>query len=74
MPLHVNGTTTLSCTFIPAGVADEDKVVTWRSANETVASVAPDTGVVTALAVGEATITAETADGKTATITITVEE
>ena len=75
MPLHVNGTTTLSCdNFSPEGVADEDKVVTWRSANETVASVAPDTGVVTAKAVGEATITAETADGKTATITITVVE
>lgn len=61
----------LIVTILPSFV--ENKAVTWESSNSTIASVT-DAGLVTANAVGTATITAtSSADGtKTATCTITV--
>lgn len=70
--LTAKGTLTLTATISPATIADEDKVVTWTSSKTEVATVSED-GEVTGVATGEATITAETVNGKTATITINVE-
>lgn len=47
-------------------------VITWTSSNPAVASVNGQTGVITALAQGTATITATTSNGLTATAEITV--
>ena len=58
--LKVDGTTTLTATVLPE--ATTNKSVTWTSSNEAVATVDAN-GKVTAIAVGEATITATTADG-----------
>ena len=68
--LHVGETVTLTATVKPDDATD--KTVTWKSSNEAVATV--DNGKVTAVALGEATITATTADGTnlTATCAITV--
>lgn len=62
------GTLTLKATV--TGGSKIDNTVTWTSNNEEIATV--ENGVVTALKVGTATITATTADGKTATCTVTV--
>ena len=70
--LTANGKLTLTAPISPTNIADEDKVVTWTSSDTNVATVS-EKGVVTAVAAGEATITAETVNGKTATIVITVE-
>jgi uncharacterized repeat protein (TIGR02543 family) len=70
--LLVRGTLDLTCTITPDDVLDEDKEITWRSGNTSVATVTSN-GKVTAVAVGETTITAETVNHKTATITIIVE-
>ncbi|MDE7107345.1 MAG: Ig-like domain-containing protein, partial [Clostridiales bacterium] len=59
---------TLQATVAPADAAD--KTVTWASSDEEVATV-DQTGKVTAVAAGEATITA-TAGGKTAECAVTV--
>ena len=69
--LKVNGTTILTATVLPETATN--KSVTWTSSNEAVATVDAN-GVVTAVAVGEATITATTTDGsnKSATCKITV--
>ena len=61
-------TFTLTATVLPEDAAN--KSVTWTTSNENIASVAQ--GKVTAKAVGTATITATTANGKTATCTVTV--
>jgi uncharacterized repeat protein (TIGR02543 family) len=53
-------------------VLPEDLKVTWESSEVSVATVSSD-GIVTAVDTGTATITAETVNGKTATITINVE-
>jgi len=68
--LHVGETVTLTATVKPDDATD--KTVTWKSSNDAVATV--DNGKVTAVALGEATITATTADGTnlTATCAITV--
>lgn len=56
--LEVGDTLTLNATILPDEAADE--TVTWTSDDETVAKVAG--GVVTAMAAGEATITAKAGD------------
>ena len=58
--LKANETLTLVATVLPENATD--KSVTWKSSNEAVATVDAN-GKVTAVAVGEATITATTADG-----------
>jgi uncharacterized protein YjdB len=64
------GTVTLQPTIEPYNATDSS--VTWTSSNKTVATVSR-TGVVTALNIGQATITATTKDrGLVATVTIKV--
>lgn len=67
--IEIGNTKTLVVTFNP--VYATDKTITWTSTNSSVASV--DNGVVTANAIGTATITAATSNGKTATCAVTVE-
>ena len=69
--LKATETLTLKATVAPATTTN--KSVTWKSSNEAVATVDAN-GKVTAVAVGEATITATTADGsnKSATCKVTV--
>ena len=67
--LTVGGTQTLTATVAPANATN--KSVTWTTSNASVATVA--NGVVTAVGVGSATITATTTDGaKTASCAVTV--
>lgn len=61
-------TLTIEATVLPENA--EDKTLTWTSSNPTVATV--NDGVVEALAQGEAIITATSANGITASSTITV--
>lgn len=68
--LTEGGTQTLTATVSPSNATN--KSVTWKSSSDTVATVS-GSGVVTAKAVGTATITVTTADGgKTATCSVTV--
>ena len=68
--LYVGGTTTITPVIEPALATD--KTVAWTSSNESVATV--DNGVVTAIGIGNATITATTNDGGfTAEAAITVQ-
>lgn len=68
--LYVGGTTTITPVIEPALATD--KTVTWTTSNESVATV--DNGVVTAIGIGNATITATTNDGGfTAIAAITVQ-
>ncbi len=67
--IEIGNTKTLVVTFNP--VYATDKTITWTTTNSSVASV--EDGVVTANAIGTATITAETSNGKTATCAVTVE-
>ena len=68
--IGVGSTETLTATVAPANALN--KAVTWTSNNTSVATVVD--GVVTAVAVGSATITATTEDrGFTATCAVTVE-
>ena len=66
--LYAGETETLQATVLPT-YTDDDKTVTWTSSNDKVATVSD--GVVTAVAEGEATVTAA-AGGKTATCKVTV--
>lgn len=61
-------TLTLSTTFTPSNTTN--KTVTWTTSNSKVATVV--NGKITAKGVGTATITAKTANGKTATCKVTV--
>ena len=67
--LKVDETTTLTAAVAPANATY--KTVTWTSSNTSVATVS-NSGVVTGVAEGTATITAKSNNGKTATATITV--
>ena len=67
----VGGTYALTATVLPANATD--KSITWRSSNETVATVS-DQGVVTGLVPGQSLITVTTVDGNLQdTFIITVE-
>lgn len=69
--VYFGKTATLAATITPANATN--KAVTWKSSDETVATVDAN-GVVTGVKVGTATITVTTVDGsKTATCEVTVE-
>lgn len=70
-PTIVGGTVNLGVTYNPAN-ADIYKDVTWTTDNEQIATV--ENGVVTGTGLGVATITATTANGKTANAKILVAE
>ncbi|MDR1215388.1 MAG: Ig-like domain-containing protein [Treponema sp.] len=76
--LLLDGTVTLTAEVLPTNTTEADRVVTWTSSDEEVATIA--NGVVTGVAIGSATITATTAGLKedsnpaTATVTISVTE
>lgn len=70
-PTIVGGTVNLGVTYNPAN-ADIYKDVTWTTDNEQIATV--ENGVVTGTGLGVATITATTANGKTAIAKILVAE
>lgn len=70
-PTIVGGTVNLGVTYNPAN-ADIYKDVTWTTDNEQIATV--ENGVVTGTGLGVATITATTANGKTASVKILVAE
>ena len=70
LELTENRTATLTATVLPDNATNKD--VTWSSSDSTVATV-DESGKVTAIAPGEATITVATVDGNhTATCTVTV--
>ena len=70
--LEIGDNLTLVATIAPSNATNKN--VTWKSSNETVATV-DATGKVVALKAGTATITVTTADGnKTATCTVTVND
>ncbi|MDE6795039.1 MAG: Ig-like domain-containing protein, partial [Muribaculaceae bacterium] len=68
--LRVNETVQLLATLLPENATD--KSLTWTSSNPEVATV-DENGLVTALSVGTATITATNADGVSADCVVTVE-
>lgn len=69
--MNIGETTTLNTTLSPSTAID--KTVTWSSSNTKVVTV-DSNGKVKAVAQGSATITAKTANGKTATCKITVSQ
>ena len=69
LTLEIGGTTTLTATVAPENATD--KTVTWESDKTNIATVDKN-GKVTAIKDGTAIITAKTANGKTATCTVTV--
>ncbi len=66
----MGATETLSATVAPADATN--KSVQFTSSDETIATVTPVQGKVTAVKAGTATITATTSNGKTATCEVTV--
>jgi uncharacterized protein YjdB len=72
LSLLVNGTETLYAAITPANAAD--KTVTWTSSDASIATVNATTGLVTAKAIGSATITAASVDNpsKSTACTVTV--
>ncbi len=67
--IHIGSTTQLSATVGPDNAAD--KTITWASDNEAVASVDAN-GLVTAMSVGKANVTATSHNGIAATCEVTV--
>ena len=63
----------LTATVFPSDVPENNKTVIWRSGDETVATV-DSTGLVTAVAYGNAVISAYTRNGLSATCYVTVGE
>lgn len=70
MTLNVGQTGTLTATVLPADAVNRN--ITWTSSNTSVATVW--SGTVTAVAPGTVTITASTANGKSASCTVTVKQ
>ncbi|MGQ4259635.1 Ig-like domain-containing protein [Enterococcus lactis] len=68
--LAVGASETLLATVLPADATD--KSVKYSSSNETIATVTPVQGKITGIAAGTATITATTANGRTAVCEVTV--
>ncbi|EMF0439305.1 Ig-like domain-containing protein [Enterococcus faecium] len=68
--LAVGASETLSATVLPADATD--KSVKYSSSDEEIATVTPVQGKITGIAAGTATITATTANGKTAVCEVTV--
>ncbi|ASV96565.1 Ig domain-containing protein [Enterococcus faecium] len=68
--LAVGASETLSATVLPADATD--KSVKYSSSDEAIATVTPVQGKITGIAAGTATITATTANGKTAVCEVTV--
>lgn len=66
----MGATETLSATVSPETATDES--VKFTSSDETIATVTPVQGKVTAIKVGATTVTATTVNGKTATCEVTV--
>lgn len=66
--LIIGNSSTLTATISPSNATN--KSVTWSSSNSSIISV-DNSGKVTAKAIGNATITAKTANGKTASATVT---
>ena len=69
--LDVGQTNQLLVTYTPADATCDNAIVSWTSSDDNVMSVS-NSGLVTALRAGNATITATTEGGVTATYTITV--
>lgn len=72
MTLEVGANETLSATVVPSDASD--KSVQYSSSTTAIATVTPVQGKVTAIAVGGATVTAKTINGKTATCEVTITE
>ena len=70
MTLEIGESETLTATILPNNATD--KTVTWTSSDQAVATIA--NGKITAIGSGNATITATTSNGKTATCTVTVSD
>ncbi|MDT2362180.1 Ig-like domain-containing protein [Enterococcus faecium] len=68
--LVVGASETLSATVLPADATD--KSVKYSSSDEKIATVTPVQGKITGIAAGTATITATTANEKTAVCEVTV--
>ncbi|HGF7987562.1 TPA: Ig domain-containing protein [Enterococcus faecium] len=68
--LVVGASETLSATVSPVDATD--KSVKYSSSDEAIATVTPVQGKITGIAAGTATITATTANGKTAVCEVTV--
>lgn len=66
----VGASETLSATVLPADATD--KSVKYSSSDEKIATVTPVQGKITGIEAGTATITAKTANGKTAVCEVTV--
>lgn len=69
LSLKVGATGQLTATISPSDATDQ--TITWTSSNNAIATV-NENGLVSAKAVGSATITAKTANDKTATASVTV--
>ena len=70
--ISVGGITQVVANVLPANATD--KKITYSTSNEAVAVVNAETGVVTGVSAGKATITARSANGKTDSVEITVTE
>lgn len=69
LSVGVNSSVTLKATITPADTIDNK--ITWSSSNKKIASISSK-GVVKGISVGKVTITARSANGKTAKCTVTV--
>ncbi|MBP5656214.1 Ig-like domain-containing protein [Candidatus Saccharibacteria bacterium] len=68
--ISVGNTVTVTATIHPSN--STDKTITWTSSNNSVATV--DDGQITGIKTGNATITAKTHNGKTASLVVTVKK